>query len=120
MTIQLALDPSTHDLIKPVGGGVSRVSEGRYSVQAVKSRLKTILGEWALDESLGWLNFDDFVRDYDLFDIETRARVIILETQGVNSIVEMTSEVSSRVLTLTFKATTDYGTFDLTVPWTLT
>jgi len=119
MTIQLALDPSTHDLIKPVGGGVSRVSDGRYTVQATKSRLKAILGEWALDESVGWLNFDDFKKGYNLFDIESRARVIILQTKGVKSISSMTSSVSNRVLTLTFKANTEYGTFDLSVPWTL-
>ena len=115
--MQLALDKSTNDLFKPAGGGVTRVSEGRYTVQAVQSKLRTILGEWPLDPTVGWLNFDDFKKNYNLFDIELRARKIILETEGVLTIDEMDLVVSKRVLTLSFKATTVYGGISLTVPW---
>lgn len=115
--MQLALDESTHDLIKPIGGGVSRVDKGRYTIQLVKCKLMTRLGEWALDTSLGWLSYDDYDRNYDLFDLELRATEIILGCKGVQSIDEMTLEVRERKLTLTFKATTIYGEIDLTIPW---
>lgn len=115
--MQLALDKSTNDLFKPAGGGVSRVSEGRYTVQAVKSRLQTMLGEWVLDPIVGWLNFSDFEKNYNLFDIELRAREVILGTKDVLSVDEINLKVSKRVLNLTFKATTIYGGIDLTIPW---
>ena len=115
--MQLALDQATNDLIKPDGGGVTRVTEGRYSVQAARSKLKTNLGEWILDETSGWLNFEDYDKGYDLFDIESRARVLILGTQGVDSILFMRSTVTNRVLTLNFTATTEFGTIDVTVPF---
>jgi len=118
--MQLALDKSTNDLTKPAGGGVSRVSEGRYTIQAVQSKLQTILGEWSLDPTVGWLNFADFDKNYNLFDIEMRAREVILGTKGVLSVDEMNLEVSKRILTLSFKATTIYGGIDLTIPWTTT
>ena len=116
----LALSKETHDLIKPFGGGVSRVNEGRFVVQQVKSKLRTWLGEWALDTTRGWVNQEDFERNYNLADLERRARVIILETDGVLSIVSLTSNYSNRKLTLEFKAKTIYGTIDLIVPWGVT
>ena len=108
----LALDKATHDLIKG-----SRVSEGRYTVQQCESRLRVVLGEWALDSTEGWINFDDFGKNYDLFDLETRARVIILGTKGVNSILSLTSTYTNRKLTITFTADTQYGVISLIVPW---
>jgi hypothetical protein len=115
--MQLALDEATNDLIKGATGGVERVTEGRYTVQAVRSKLQVVLGEWVKDPTIGWLNFSDFERGYDLFDIETRARRIILNTDGVEAIDTMDLVVSQRVLTLTFTARTIYGTIDLTIPW---
>lgn len=114
---QLAIDKTTGDLFKPAGGGVSRVSEGRFVVQQVQSKLRTNLGEWALDTKVGWLNFNDFVKNYNLADIETRAREIILGTQGVLAIETLSSTYSNRVLTLSFVAQTLYGEIDLTIPW---
>lgn len=115
--IYLALDKTTGDLIKPVGGGVSRVSDGRFVVQQVQSRLRTILGEWILDPTVGWLSPVDFEKNFDKAAIERRARVIILETQGVSSIESLTATYSNRKLTLQFKALTIYGVIELDVPW---
>ena len=119
MTIQLALHQSTNDLILKAGGGVERVTDGRYVVQSVRSKLQTQLGEWVLDPSKGWLNFDDFSKQYDLFNIETRARRIILGTTGVKEILEINTFLTKRVLTLQFTATTEYGEINLSVPWSL-
>ena len=116
--MQLALDQTSNDLILKAGAGVERVSEGRFIVQLVRSKLQTQLGEWLLDPTKGWLNFDDYTRQPDLFDIENRARKIILGTDGVKEITAMELDLTQRVLTLTFSAETTYGVIDLTVPWT--
>ena len=117
--MQLALDQATNDLFKPIGGGVSRVSEGRYTIQAVRSRLKTYLGEWILDETAGWLNFEDYDRGFDLFDIETRAREVILGTKGIETIIDMKSSITNRILRLEFSATTEYGIISLDIPFSI-
>jgi len=115
--MQLALDEANNDLILKAGGGVERVDSGRYTVQLVKNRLLTALGEWLLDPRIGWLSLNDFEKNPDLFDIELRARQIILSTPNVNSIEEMNLELKDRTLNLTFQATTTFGLIDLTIPW---
>tara|TARA_R110000851_G_scaffold244874_2_gene397630 strand:- start:15476 stop:15829 length:354 start_codon:yes stop_codon:yes gene_type:complete len=115
--MHLALDKATGDLIISPNGGVERVTEGRFIVQQVQSKLRTWLGEWVLDPSVGWLNLSDFEKNYNITDLELRARQIILGTQGVFSIISMESKYSKRKLTIQFKANTKYGTIDLTIPW---
>ena len=115
--IQLALDPATNDIIKSDTNGVERVSDGRFVVQAVKSKLLTFLGSWVLEPTLGFLSFDDYEKNYDLISLEFRARAIILGTTGVSSIESINLEVVDRILTLSFEATTIYGSIDLTIPW---
>lgn len=101
------------------GNGLERVSDGRYIVQLVQSRLRTVLNEWLLDPNIGWLNNKDFEKHYDLFNIELRARSIITSTPNVKEILNMDLQVTNRVLYLTFTAKTTFGTVDLTVPWSL-
>lgn len=115
--MHLALDKTTGDLIKSDDSGVARVSEGRFIVQQVQSKLRTFLGEWVLDSSIGWVNFSDFEKNFDAFSIETRARSIILNTKGVLGINSLDSTYSNRKFTLSFTAKTVYGVIDLTVPW---
>lgn len=115
--MQLALDEVNHDLILSATGGVERVTDGRYTVQLVKSKLLTGLGEWALDPRLGWISLDDYEKNPDLFLIELRARQVILNTPNVKSIEEFDMVLKNRVLTLTFKALTTFGFIDLTIPW---
>jgi|TARA_R110000764_G_scaffold147292_1_gene235150 hypothetical protein len=113
----LALDKGTGDLILPAGGGVARVTDGRFVVQQVQSKLRTFLAEWILDQKLGWLSNSDFDRNYNEASIQRRARIIILNTQGVLEIISMTTAYSNRKLNIEFSAETIYGTIDVTVPW---
>lgn len=117
MSIYLALDKSTGDLIFPDGGGVARVDDARFVVQHVQSRLNAVLGAWILDPLVGWVNRHDFEKGFDTFDIENRARKIILSTEGVKSIITMSTTFSQRILTITFTANTIYGIIDVTIPW---
>jgi len=114
---QLALDKSTNDLYKPTGGGVTRVTEGRFVVQQVQSKLKTILGEWILDSRIGFINRFDFKKNYRINELEDRARILILKTKGVRSITFLGSTYKDRVLEIQFTAITEYGVIDSTVPW---
>ncbi len=117
MSIYLALSKTTNDLIFPPEGGVSRVNDGRFIIQQVRSKLKTWLGEWILNPNIGWVNLEDFVKDYDLYNIEDRARVVILSVVGVESIIEITATYRSRKLEIDFKANTVYGEINLNIPW---
>lgn len=119
MSLQIALDEATNDIIKLEGGGIVRVRDGRYTVQLVKNKLLTLLGEWRLDPTKGWINLDDFKRNPDLFDLEIRAKKVILSVHGMQRVDDMTLELSKRVLTLTFTATSIYGGINLTIPWSL-
>lgn len=113
----LALSKTTGDLILKDGGGVERVDQGRFVVQQVQSKLRTWLGEWLLDQSVGWVNAADFEKNFSTADLERRATEIILATQGVLAIDSITSTYSNRTLTLQFVARTRYGVINLTIPW---
>ncbi len=119
MSIQIALDSETNDIIKLEGGGIARVCDGRYVVQLVKNKLLTALGEWSLNPSIGWINIDDFVKNPDLFNLEMRAKEVILSVPSVATIDSFNMSLSKRVLTVTFTATTTFGSIDLTVPWSV-
>tara|TARA_R110002096_G_scaffold279809_2_gene474024 strand:- start:587 stop:946 length:360 start_codon:yes stop_codon:yes gene_type:complete len=119
MTQQIALDTALHDIIKVDGGGIVRTIDGRYTTQLVKCKLLTLLGEWRLDTTKGWINYNDYKRNPDLFGIELKAREVILSCKGVQKIDSLTLELSKRILTVSFQATTIYGGIDLTIPWSM-
>ena len=115
--MHIALDKDTNDLILPIGGGISRVSEGRFVVQNVKSRLNTFLGEWIPKPSIGFIDLTTFEKDPDLYDIEVKAIKVILDTKGVKEIINLSTEMTGRKVYLKFSALTLYGKIELTVPW---
>ena len=89
-------------MIKPSTGGVARVSDGRFTVQQTKSKLKSALDEWILDPTIGLLSIDDFNKNISIQDIELRALEIILGTQGVQSVIYLRATYSNRILTISF------------------
>ncbi len=120
MALQLALDSATNDLVKLEGGGYLRVEDRDYTIQSVRTRLKTNLGQWLLDLNYGWLSFEeDYIRNPDIYGIEVRARNIILQTQGVKGIVSIEAKLEKRTLYLTFTALTIYGNISLVIEDTL-
>jgi hypothetical protein len=116
MSIQVALD-SDGEIITNEKGAVF-VEEGRYTIQAVRSALLCTLGEYALDPKTGWMSRSDFAKRPDLFDIESRARSIILGVYGVSTVDDLTVSLgSNRQVTCEFTAKTIYGDISLSVPW---
>lgn len=117
--MQLATNKGSHDLILKEGGGVLRCDKGRYTVQLVQSRLRTLLGEWVLDDSIGFINFTDLKKNYSQNELEQRATEIIVSTTGVLELLTMTLTLKrTRDLVIDFKARTIFGDIDTTVPWT--
>jgi len=112
----LALDRDTNDIILGETSPV-RVHEGRYTVQQVRCALQTTLGEYLPRPDVGFLNNDDFERNPDLLDIETRAREIILGTKGVSTVIELSISLANREAEINFTAHTIYGVVYDTVPW---
>jgi len=115
--MHLALNKVTHDLFKPEIGGLTRVDKGRFIVQQVQCKLRAILGEWVLNPSVGFINTDDMEKNFDLFDLETRALEIILKTEGVLSVDSIDLTYKSRKLFIHFTAKTRFGHIDTTIPW---
>jgi len=116
LSTHLALGKNTNDLIFS-STGVERVDKGRFVVQQVASKLRVWFGEWSLDPSIGWVNETYFEKNFDLFEIEDRARKIVLATDGVLSITSIESTYKDRKLDISIIATTNYGEISLTVPW---
>ena len=116
MAIHLALDRLTNDLIM-TDEGIARVSDGRFVVQQVRSKLRTILGEWVLDRSIGLLERADLEKGYDAFDLETRVTECILSTAGVLVVDDISQTYENRKLTISFKARTIYGEISSEVKW---
>ena len=114
----LALDKKTNDLIKIPGEGVCRVTSGRFIVQLVQNKLKTLLGEWVLDDQIGYLSLeDDYIKNFDVFKLEARLIEIVINTKNVKSLDSINIIYNKRQLDIQFTATTTFGKIDLSKPW---
>jgi len=114
----VALDKDTHDMFKNAGSGITRVTDGRFVVQQAQCKLRTILGEWVLDRSAGFLSVDYLGAQYDLYDIELRVIDVVSNIMHVKSIYDIEMVVEGRrTLTVNFKALTTFGIIDTKVPW---
>jgi hypothetical protein len=94
-------------------GDFAIVSDGAEVAQAVKIRLRLVLGEWFLDTRLG----TDYpgvvwVKGPDLMAVEGLLRRTILETPGMATLTaySQTFTTSTRSLVVTFAGTTEDGT----------
>ena len=114
--MHLALNKTTNDLIFS-STGLARVSKGRFVVQQVRCKLRTMLGEWLLDPSVGYIALSDLRKNYDLFDLEARIQEIVLTTQGVLSMDDLELDLQQRQLTVNFTAKTIFGVIDTRIPW---
>ena len=108
--MNLRLDPETHDLI--VGRSISRVSGRELCLQNVKCKLLCFLGEKKRHPELGlpWQSVLD--RSYDLHAMKMAINEAIVSTPHVKSVtkLELIADNTTRVLRVTFEASTDYGT----------
>lgn len=84
--------------------------------QAVKTRFELWYGQWFLDTTAGtpWIQSVLGKQKPDVYNLAIRQR--ILETQGVNSIIDFNTNVNTSTRRVTFTATIDtiYGTTTVT------
>ena len=98
----LSIDSLSGDLV--IGRSATRVSGVEYTAQLLKARIKTLLGEWEQDTSLGidWFGLLD--RGATSSEIERSLRTLILQTVGVKAILnmELTPDYRERELGIAF------------------
>ncbi|MDT8929340.1 hypothetical protein RSW05_11830 [Escherichia coli] len=84
--------------------------------RAVKTRFELWYGQWFLDTTAGtpWIQSVLGKQKPDVYNLAIRQR--ILETQGVNSIIDFNTNVNTSTRRVTFTATIDtiYGTMTVT------
>lgn len=119
MSKDIALNIDTGDLA--IGAqDLYLVEKIDYIEQKLIIRLRFFFSEWFLDNTLGVKYVESiFVKNPDLDLVESLLKATILETPGVVSLVSFSLDLSTtRELTVTFKANTDYGiiTFNEVVP----
>lgn len=107
-SFNLKLDEN-NDII--IGRGAARTSGADYTLQLVKNRLWTRLGEVNLDRELGvpWTQLLDKGTNIGYF--QAILYDTIQETPGVAQVtsIALIPNYSARTLTVTFTATTIYG-----------
>ena len=115
MAFNLKLN-SDNDII--IGRGAARVEGMAYTAQLTKNRLLTVLGEWKANKSLGLPWFSDImIKGADLSLVEGLILDCIKGTPHVLDVlsISLVIDKATRILTVTFEALTDWGTFSDTV-----
>jgi hypothetical protein len=114
--MDLQLD-SDHDLEIGDDGDLILVEDLDSIVQHLTIRLQFFLGEWFLDERIGFPYFEEVLRKApDLNVVRSLFRDAILTTPGVLAVTELNLDYdgTTRTLSVSFRAATTEGplTFD--------
>lgn len=116
----LKIDETTGDVALD-GNDLALVSDGEAVAQAVRQRLRTFLGEWFADLTVGvpWMQ-SVFVKNPNLVGVRAAIRSTIVNTPGIATLVtfSQTFDAATRTLSVAFSATTDTGelvTFNETI-----
>lgn len=113
MAVSYALD-SNNDFILENGRFV-KIDDGAQTASKIRTNLLTYLGEWFLDENVGVPYFQRFfVKPVDLGDIESILKQVILQTEGVESLVSFESSFdgTSRGFGVDARVKTIYNTIE--------
>lgn len=108
----MALALNTNNDIFSEKGSIRRVYSSSQVVQNVRTRLLTYLGECFLDTTRGTDWFGKvFIKPINLSTAETEIKRIIIQTRGVETLdnLELTFDSATRLLTVSFGATTTDG-----------
>ena len=119
----ILLDENTHDLkfvnnnLVLIGFEDDRESKLRRVQQRVKTRLLFFAGEWYKDTSQGVTYYDEvLIKNPNVPRIETVLKVVILETDEIDELIEFQSDFdnATRKYTVSFTAKTPFGNIALT------
>lgn len=99
---------SSGDLI--IGRGVARVDGKEYTAQLIKNKLKTLLGEWKLNTTVGLPWFDKLLgANYDFNLIYSWVYKTLLDTPGVTKVVLLEVGKIGRTGIVAFNVDTIHG-----------
>lgn len=94
------------------GGYLQRVSGLEAVAQHLQMRLSMFAGEWFLDQSLGWIDYENVLTKAPSIPVITAlCHQVISETPGVKDIkkLELIFTPETRTLAITLEATADLG-----------
>lgn len=78
-------------------------------IQAIKTRIKLLKGEWWENTETGFPLFQDILGNYDYLKIKNRIVERIQQTQGVLSVANIDIEYENRKLNFNCTVSTIYG-----------
>lgn len=116
MSLDLKLDPLTHDL-EYTDYDLVITDEKEQLIQNLKIRLLFFLGEWFLDVTRGVPYFEEIlIKNPNQARVESILKEQILETENVNEMLEFNLNYDNinRVLSVRFSVDTTFGIIDLT------
>ena len=93
----------------------NRLVSGRdLTAQRIRVRLRTHLGDWLLDASQGlpWATWMS-TKPAPILEMEATVRLTIAGTPGVRQILEFSSSLDDRTMTVTATVDTDDGQLDV-------
>lgn len=113
----VAVDKITHDLF--LNDNDLQIASGADQLeQNLKIRLMFFKNEWFLDTDSGVPYYENIlVKNPNIGNIESIYKAIIMDTPGVQEILEFKSEFdnTTREYSISFKVRTDYGESELSV-----
>ncbi len=117
MSLDLALDPDTHDL-SIVDNDLQIVSDADQLEQNLKIRLQFFLAEWFLNINNGLPFYSDIlVKNPNIPNIDSIVKAQIIDTNGVEEILEYISSFdnTTREYSINFTVRTEFGESDLQI-----
>lgn len=112
----LKIDPTTGDLFITPDGKLALTNDvtGESLCQLIRIKLRMVLGEWFMDNTLGIDYFGQvFVKHPDLTKIQSMFKSVILSTPGVSGLIAYTQTLNTATRALTITATIKADTGNL-------
>lgn len=119
MSLDLKLDPRTHDLFLNRHADMQWIDGSERIAQQIEVSLKTILGEWFLNTDFGVPYFENIlVKNPIRSSIESILRAKIKDVPGVRNVTRMEVDIDrkARLLRVDFDADTVEGLIRITLP----
>lgn len=113
MAFGFAIDGNHDIFVDPGTRRIALFEQSNLTGRNLNTRLKTVLGEYILDNTYG-IDYRTLLsrQDGSILDFETTVKDIIRNTEGVDSIIDFRFESipdNPRRLSLSFSVTTTYG-----------
>jgi len=117
MSLDIALDPDTHDLLIR-DNDLQIVNDADQLEQNLRIRLQFFIREWFLNINNGLPFYSDIlVRNPNVSNIDSIIKAQIIDTNGVEEILAFIStfDAAERRYSITFKVRSEFGESELQV-----